>query len=90
MDNLDELKERLAGGEYASVILESPDYVSAIIGITDAGNVVYDYEKMIDFLVETDNMSEEDAMDFISYNTLRAIPYMSGEGALPIIVYPIE
>lgn len=91
MDTLDLLKERLAEGEFTSIVLENPDYVTAIVGLTENGNVVYDYEKMIDYLVNKENMSEEDAVDFISYNTIRAIPYMGGEGAmLPIIVYPIE
>lgn len=90
MDTLDKLKERLADGEYTSIILEEPDYVTAIIGITDDGAVVYDYDKMVQFLVQKDGMTEEDAVDFISYNTIRAIPYMNVEGATkPIIVYPI-
>ena len=66
---------------------ENPDYVSAIVGITEEGRVVYSWEKMITHLVETDGMTEEDAIDFISYNTERAIPY-AGPMA-PIILYPI-
>ena len=42
---------------------------------------------MITHLMETDGMTEEDAIDFISYNTERAIPY-AGSMA-PIILYPI-
>ena len=46
------------------------------------------YEKMIEFLVKEDNMTEEEAIEFIDYNTLRTIPYM---GSLhPIIVYDLK
>lgn len=47
-------------------------YVQAPDGI----RVVYSYSKMVQCLVESDNMAEEDAEDFLGYNTLRAIPYM--------------
>lgn len=55
------------------IIFENPDYDSAIIGITDDNQVVYDYDKMILFLEQEDNMSYEEAADFISYNTLFAL-----------------
>lgn len=69
------------------IIFENPDYDSAIIGITDDNQVVYDYGKMILFLEQEDNMSYEDAADFINYNTIRSLPY-AGESA-PVIVYSI-
>ena len=91
MENLNELKEIITERGLTSIVLEKPDYVTAIIGITDEGNIVYNYDDMVDFLMENDKMSEEEAMDFISYNTIRAIPYMNVEGAAkPIIVYPVE
>ena len=34
-----------------------------------------------------DGMSEEEAADFISYNTIRSLPYYPGS---PIIVYGME
>ena len=71
-----------------AIIFENPDYDSAIIGITDDERVVYDHDKMIAFLVHNENMSEEEAADFVSYSTMRALPY-AGEGA-PIIMYTIQ
>lgn len=68
-------------------VFENPDYDSAIIGITDGNQVVYDYDKMILFLKQEDDMSYEEAADFISYNTIRSLPYV-GPGA-PIIMYSI-
>ena len=69
------------------IIFENPDYDSAIIGITENNQVVYDYEKMIEHLMQEDDMDYEEAIDFISYNTIRSLPY-AGEGA-PIIMYSI-
>ena len=50
------------------------------------GNAVYDFDKMVEYLIETDGMEYEEAVEFIEYNTIRALPYM-GEFA-PIVVYP--
>lgn len=46
--------------------------------------MVYDYDKMVDYLVEKNAMTYEDAIEWIDYNTLRAIPYM---GANPPIIH---
>lgn len=70
-----------------TVVFENPDYVSVIVGMTDDGRVVYSWDKMIKHLVDADGMTDEEAIDFISYNTERAIPY-AGHMA-PIILYPI-
>ena len=70
------------------IIFENPDYDSAIIGITENNQVVYDYEKMIEHLMQEDDMDYEESVDFISYNTIRSLPY-AGDGA-PIIMYGIR
>lgn len=86
---LEELKRWLMEHDFSdTVILESPDYFSAIIGISDDGRLVYSYRKMVDFLVDTDDMSEDEAIEFIDYNTVNALPYM-GEKA-PIIMQDIN
>ena len=43
---------------------------------------------MVEWLISTEGFTEEEAIEWIDYNTLRAIGYF-GEGA-PIIMYPIE
>lgn len=70
-----------------AVVFDNPDFDPAIIGFTDDGRVVYDYEKMVAHLVKTDGISDVDAIEFIDYNTIRALPY-AGEKA-PVIVYPL-
>ena len=83
-----ELKDLLNElGYTGTVVLENPSYLNAIIGITDEGALCYSYEKMIECLIEEDKMEQEDAMEFINYNTIRALPYASSMGVRPIVVY---
>lgn len=70
------------------IVFESPDYDSAIIGVSHDDRVIYDYDKMIEHLIENEDMDIESAADFISYDTMRAIPY-AGDGA-PIIMFKLE
>ena len=70
------------------VIFNNPDYDDAIIGVSHDDRVVYDYDKMVEHLVTKENMSEEEAADFISYDTMRALPY-AGD-CPPIIMFGIE
>lgn len=77
-------RERLVElGYSSSVIFENPDYDSAIIGVSLDGRVMYDFDLMVKHLVEKDGMTEDDAVDFIEYNTIRALPYFPHH---PIIV----
>lgn len=63
-------------------------YQDAIVGITYDGNhVIYSVEKFMECLKKED-MNDEEAADWISYNTARAIPYM-GEHA-PILMNEIS
>lgn len=67
-----------------SIIFDNPSYDSAIIGISEDERVIYDYDKMINYLVTEDDMTIEEASDFISYNTIRSLPYVENH---PIIMY---
>ena len=59
-----------------SIVFENPSYDKAIIGYDDTeSRVIYDYELMAECLMEQDGMSYEEAVEFIDYNTCRAIPY---------------
>lgn len=71
-------------GYEESAVLENPDYDSAIVGVTDEGNVVYDFWKMVDYLMEHDGMEMMEAVEFIEFNTIRAPPY-AGEKA-PVVI----
>jgi hypothetical protein len=66
----------------------NPSYISAIVGISQDERLVYDYDEMIKYLMETDGMTYEDAMEFIDYNTERTIPYMGDKA--PIILHHLD
>ena len=51
------------------IIFDNPSYEGALIGVTWDNQAVYDYDLMIKSLMKEDNMTEEEAADFISYNT---------------------
>ena len=81
-------EERLLENGYeGTVYLTDFSYDDALIGVSEGGSAVYDFEKMVKWLVDTQNFSEEEAVEWIEYNTIRALPYM-GENA-PIIMYPL-
>lgn len=69
-----------------TLVLSSPSYDDSIIGITVDGQLVYDYQKMIDELSKENNISRSEAREFIDYNTVRAIQYMPVDKR-PIILY---
>ena len=50
------------------IVFRNPDYTDALIGLTTDYNAVYDYDLMVDWLIEHEDMNEEEAEDFISYN----------------------
>lgn len=82
-----QLKEDLINNGYDEVmIFENPGFVEAFIGVSIDNRAVYDYEKMISCLMEEDEMTEEEAIEFIDYNTIRSLPYYDNA---PIIVRPI-
>ena len=84
---LEEVKELVCefGSEDAIVF---NDFCDAFIGVSEEGRAVYDYDMMVRCLVDEDGMTEEDAMDYIAYNTIRSIPYM---GAMaPIVLYHLN
>ena len=88
MINIDAL-EKLANAGYDNVIyLTNYSYDNALIGVTDDNRAVYDFNKMVEWLVLTEGFEPFEAIEWIEYNTIRALPYM-GDGT-PIIMYPVE
>ena len=60
-------------------------YDTDLIGVTDDNRAVYDFDLMVGWLVETQDFTQEDAIEWIEYNTIRALPYMGSDA--PIIMY---
>ena len=69
-------------------LFDNPSYPNSIIGLTIDNRAIYDMEQMIVDLMEEDKISYIDALEFIEYNTIRALPYMGGDA--PIILYTKE
>lgn len=56
---------------------EPKQYEGAIIGLTyDSNHVVYSYEKLQEIMMKENGWNEEEADEWITYNTARAIDYM--------------
>lgn len=76
-------RERLCELGYEdAIVLEGFD--DAIIGTLDDGRAVYSFDRMVDCLVRVDGMTYEEAVEYICFNTLRALPYL-GESA-PVVM----
>lgn len=85
---MSKVEEILLNNGYEGVkFLENYSYDDALIGVTYDNRAVYDYNLMVQWLMETESFSEEEAVDWIDYNTIRALPYF-GEDA-PLIMYTL-
>lgn len=83
--------ERLVDAGYEDVIVfENESYDDALVGVSHDGRAIYSFDKMVEWLCRKDGIDEEEAIEWIEYNTIRAIPY-AGEKA-PIVMYdmPVE
>ena len=65
-------------------VLDDHTYDKSVVGITDDGRLVYDYNKMVEEFMEDEGCDETEAVEWLDYNTMRALPYF-GENA-PIII----
>lgn len=70
------------------VVFENPDYDDAIIGVSHDDRVIYDYDKMLEHLIGSEDMSIEEAADFISYDTIRSLSYAGSEA--PIVMFGLQ
>lgn len=67
------------------IVFCNPNYTTALIGLTDTNQAVYDYDLMVEWLMTDENMDYEEAADFISYNS----SYYFGE-KYPVIYYDMD
>lgn len=88
-NSVEELCEYLEEqGHQETIFFEHPSMVKAITGITDSGQLIYDYDLMIGAAMEEEGWTCEEAIDWIEYNTLRSLPYMGSNR--PIVSLPIN
>lgn len=58
-----------------AVIFLNQAYDNSIIGTTFDGRAIYDFDKMVQELMADEGWTEEEAVDWVEYNTIRALPY---------------
>lgn len=69
------------------VVFSNPSYDYALIGVTTDNQAVYDFNMMVTWLRNKYGFDEDEAVEWIEYNTIRALPY-AGDRA-PIIIHRI-
>ena len=58
-----------------SIVFDNQSYDNSIIGVTFDGAAIYSFERMIEEYMEDNKCTEDEAMDWFFYNTVRALPY---------------
>ena len=82
-----EFRQELPEG---AIVFDNPSFDNSIIGVSTENRVVYDYEKMVEELLsEETEIDEEQARDWIEYDTIRSVSYLNEEQA-PIIIYSMS
>ena len=81
-------EQRILDAGYENVIIFSDfSYDDALIGISEDDRAIYDYDLMVNWLIKNSNMTEEEAVEWIDYNTVRSLPYFGDKS--PIVMYKI-
>ena len=82
-------KERLENAGYEDILVfENYSYDDALIGVSEDNRAIYDYGMMVKWLVEKQGFTLEDAIEWIDYNAIRALPYAGPKA--PIILYRLS
>ena len=82
-------EDRILDAGYEDVVIfKDEGYDDALIGISEDGRAIYDFDLMVEWLMKVDGITSEEAIEWIEYNTIRSLSY-AGPGA-PIIMYRIE
>lgn len=70
-----------------TIVFDNMSYDNSIIGTTFDGRAIYDFDLMVVELMDDEGWTDEEAIEWIEMNTLRAIPY--GGDKAPIVVYKV-
>ncbi len=70
--------------ENGTVVFKHFDFSTAIVGISRDDRVIYDYEKMIEHLINYENMTAEEVIEYIDFNISSP---MGGDKKWPVIMY---
>jgi hypothetical protein len=71
-----------------SFVLDNPSFDDSIVGVEmNSDRIIYSYDKMIVEYAKDNNCDELEAMDWINYNTIRALPYIGDKA--PMIMFEV-
>lgn len=73
-----------------SIVYENYEYDEAIFGVTMDGNIIYDYNKIIELLCTEYGMTEEEAVEYVDFNMFGFPIPDNGENPPPLIAYRME
>lgn len=80
------VEERLLENEYEDVVVYSnSSYDNALIGVSTDGQVIYDYDLMVEWLINNENMTYEEAVDYIEYNVI----VTNNDNKYPIVMHKL-
>ena len=83
MTNRDSL---MYNGYEDTMIFENPSFEGALIGVSSDDRAVYSYDKMVESAMQQEGWTEEEAIEWIDYNTIRSLSYVENS---PIILYSL-
>ena len=79
----------LEKGYEGTMFLTGFSYDDALVGVTTDRRAVYDYDRMVEWLINEEGFEDDvEAMEWIDYNTLRAVPYFGSKGARQSFRHP--
>ena len=64
---------------------ESIKYLDALVAIDNFDRAVYDYGKLVECFMKADNITADEAREWIDYNVVRSLPYAGVKA--PIILF---
>jgi hypothetical protein len=59
-----------------AVVFDNHAYDNSIIGVSTDGRVIYDFDTMVQELMEDEGWTVEESIEWIEYNTIRALSYL--------------
>ena len=78
------------------IILKDFSYDSALVGISEDRRAIYDFNRMVEWLMFTEGFEDIEAIEWIEYNTIRALPYAGSKAPIvayeedyPMLMYPV-
>lgn len=73
--------------EGSVIFLSDYSFEDAFVGLSEDNRAIYEYDRMINCLMDNEGITEEEAVDWVECNTIPSLEYL-GPGA-PIIMHSI-